>query len=315
MALRLRGLGGYPVEVSECFEPEARFLDFIPCSPLLLSRYLVLLSVVDKLPKLRVARRHEVLVVPEDEREELLVEELGGRAVEAVAEVRAVEQATANVEAQGRLSQLRAELGDPEVVLLGVDRLDYTKGIRHRLKAFGELLADGRVTPPETTMVQIASPSRERVDQYRLLRDEIEVTVGRINGDYGVLGRPAIHYMHHSYPAEEMAAMYLAADVMLVTSLRDGMNLVAKEYIAARRDLGGVLVLSEFTGAADELTQALLINPHDTDGTKAAIMRAITMEPREARRRMRALRRRVLEYDVNRWADEFLRALSSKESS
>ncbi len=227
----------------------------------------------------------------------------------------AFDELAASEPVQQRAVEIRHELGDPDVMVLGVDRLDYTKGIRHRLKAFGELLADGRVAPPETTMVQIASPSRERVDQYRLLRDEIEVTVGRINGDYGVLGRPAIHYMHHSYPAEEMAAMYLAADVMLVTSLRDGMNLVAKEYIAARRDLGGSLVLSEFTGAADELTQALLINPHDIDGTKAAIMRAITMEPREARRRMRALRRRVLEYDVNRWADDFLRALSSKESS
>src|SRR5690606_29559793 len=199
-----------------------------------------------------------------------------------------------------RAVEIRNELGSPDVLLLGVARLDYTKGIRHRLKAFGELLADGRVTPPETTLVQIASPSRERVDQYRQLRDEIEVTVGRINGDYGVLGKPAVHYMHHSYPAEEMAALYLAADVMLVTSLRDGMNLVAKEYIAARRDLGGVLVLSEFTGAADELGQALLINPHDVDGTKTAIMRAIGMEPRERRRRMRALRRRVVEHDVQR---------------
>lgn len=230
-------------------------------------------------------------------------------------DTRAFDELAATEPVQQRAVEIRHEVGDPDVLLLGVDRLDYTKGIRHRLKAFGELLSDGRVAPPETTLVQIASPSRERVDQYRLLRDEIEVTVGRINGDYGVLGRPAIHYMHHSYPAEEMAAMYLAADVMLVTSLRDGMNLVAKEYIAARRDLGGALVLSEFTGAADELTQALLINPHDIDGVKGAIMRATTMEPREARRRMRALRRRVLDYDVDRWADDFLRALSSKESS
>jgi len=105
---------------------------------------------------------------------------------------------------------------------------------------------------------------------------------------------------------EEMAALYRAADVMLVTSLRDGMNLVAKEYVAARSDLGGALVLSEFTGAADELTQALQINPHDIDGTKATIMRAIGMDAKEGRRRMRSLRRRVLEHDVQRWADDFL---------
>ncbi|ROR73255.1 alpha,alpha-trehalose-phosphate synthase (UDP-forming) [Bogoriella caseilytica] len=209
-------------------------------------------------------------------------------------------------EVQERAKQIRLELGSPEVVLLGVDRLDYTKGISHRLKTFGELLEDGQLRPPEACMVQVASPSRERVEQYRQLRDEVEVTVGRINGDYGTLGRAAVHYMHHSYPMEEMAALYSAADVMLVTSLRDGMNLVAKEYVAARSDLGGALVLSEFTGAADELTQALMINPHDINGTKAKIMQAVTMSTQEKRRRMRSLRRRVLTHDVQRWADDFL---------
>ncbi|MFH5824925.1 trehalose-6-phosphate synthase [Georgenia sp. AZ-5] len=205
-----------------------------------------------------------------------------------------------------RAKEIRKELGSPETLLLGVDRLDYTKGIRHRLKAFGELLEDGQLRVPEACMVQVASPSRERVEQYQTLRDEVEVTVGRINGDFGTLGHAAVHYMHHSYPMEEMAALYRASDVMLVTSLRDGMNLVAKEYVAARSDLGGALVLSEFTGAADELTQALQINPHDIDGTKATIMRAIGMDPREGRRRMRSMRRRVLEHDVQRWADDFL---------
>ncbi|HLS48477.1 MAG TPA: trehalose-6-phosphate synthase, partial [Actinomycetaceae bacterium] len=212
---------------------------------------------------------------------------------------------------QRRAAEIRRELGDPEVLLLGVDRLDYTKGIRHRLKAVGELFQEARLVPPEVAMVQIASPSRERVDQYIQLRDEIELTVGRINGDYGVLGRAAIYYMHHSYPAEEMAAMYLAADVMLVTSLRDGMNLVAKEYVAARHDEDGVLVLSEFTGAADELRHALLINPHDIDGMKWAIMRAVNMDRRERRRRMRTLRRRVMSNDVQHWAEDFLAALKN----
>ncbi|MFD1719802.1 alpha,alpha-trehalose-phosphate synthase (UDP-forming) [Georgenia deserti] len=205
-----------------------------------------------------------------------------------------------------RAKQIRVELGSPDVLLLGVDRLDYTKGIRHRLKAFGELLEDGQLRVPEACMVQVASPSRERVEQYKTLRDEVEVTVGRINGDYGALGRAAVHYLHHSYPATEMAALYRAADVMLVTSLRDGMNLVAKEYVAARSDLGGALVLSEFTGAADELTHALTINPHDIDGTKATVMRAVNMDRKESRRRMRGLRRRVMQHDVQRWADDFL---------
>ena len=216
-----------------------------------------------------------------------------------------------------RAAQIRRELGDPAVMLLGVDRLDYTKGIRHRLKAFGELLDDGAVAVPDVTMVQVASPSREAVEEYKVLRDDVEVTVGRINGDHGALGKAAIHYMHHSYPLEEMVALYRAADVMLITALRDGMNLVAKEYVAARTDLDGVLVLSEFAGAADELGQALIINPHDIDGLKRAIMEAITMSSKEKRRRMRSLRRRVVDSDVQTWAASFLgtlRAMPSRDS-
>jgi trehalose-6-phosphate synthase len=133
--------------------------------------------------------------------------------------------------------------------------------------------------------------------------------VGRINGKHGELGSPPVHYLHQSYPREEMAALFRAADVMLVTSLRDGMNLVAKEYVACRNDDSGVLVLSEFTGASDELVGALLVNPHDIDGMKDAIVHAVTMSPQEARRRMRSMRRRVFENDVAHWAASFLDAL------
>jgi trehalose 6-phosphate synthase len=157
--------------------------------------------------------------------------------------------------------------------------------------------------------VLVASPSRERVEQYRLLRDEVEVTVGRINGEHAAVGNPPVHYLHQSYPKDEMAALYLAADVMLVTSLRDGMNLVAKEYVACRHDETGALVLSEFTGAADELGSAFLVNPHDIVGLKEAIVRAARISPREARRRMRSMRKRVREYDVAHWASTFLDAL------
>lgn len=212
-----------------------------------------------------------------------------------------------------RAAEIRAELGSPRRIALGVDRLDYTKGIRHRLKAWGELLEDGKVTPEDSVLVQVATPSRERVEHYRVLRDEIELTVGRINGDHSRLGTPAVHYLHHSYPREEMAALFLAADVMLVTSLRDGMNLVAKEYVASRHDERGVLVLSEFTGAADDLPQALKVNPHDIDGLKETILRALSMPDAEQARRMRALRRRVLDRDVARWADSFLSALQEPQ--
>jgi alpha,alpha-trehalose-phosphate synthase [UDP-forming] len=212
-------------------------------------------------------------------------------------------------EVQARAQDIREALGKPDIVLLGIDRLDYTKGILHRLKAYGEVLDEGRIGPPGAVLVQVASPSRERVEHYRRLREEVETTVGRINGTHGEVGVAPVHYLHQSYPREEMAALYLAADVMLVTPLRDGMNLVAKEYVACRHDETGALVLSEFTGAADELTGAFIVNPHDIDGLKDAIVRAATISPAEARRRMRSMRRRVLENDVAHWADTFLKAL------
>ena len=157
---------------------------------------------------------------------------------------------------QERARQIRESLGNPKRIFLGVDRLDYTKGIRHRLKAYGELLQDERLSVDDVTLVQVASPSRERVAAYIQLRDEIELTVGRINGDHDTMGHTAIRYLHQAYPREEMVALFLAADVMLVTALRDGMNLVAKEYVTCRYDEGGALVLSEFTGAFHELHHA-----------------------------------------------------------
>ena len=209
-----------------------------------------------------------------------------------------------------RAREIRSSLGNPEVLMLGVDRLDYTKGIRHRLKAYEELLIERRIGPPDVTLVQVATPSRERVDAYRNLRNEVEQTVGRINGELGKIGSPAVHYLHHSYPREEMAALYLAADVMLVTPLRDGMNLVAKEYVTCRHDLGGALVLSEFTGAYHELHQAFVCNPHDIEGLKQTILKAINTPAHDKARIMKALRRRVADHDVDRWATRFLDALA-----
>ena len=222
-----------------------------------------------------------------------------------------LEQLARRPEVVERARQIRKDLGDPKRVLLGVDRLDYTKGLRHRLKAYAELLLDGVLGPPETVLVQVATPSRERVATYIELREQVEVTVGRANGDFGHLGWPAIHYLHQTYGKEEMAALYLAADVMLVTPLRDGMNLVAKEYVTCRYDEGGALVLSEFTGAAGELDRAFMCNPHDIDGLKSVIRQALDADPHDKRLRMRAMRKRVRENDVRRWADAFLSALSA----
>ncbi len=208
-----------------------------------------------------------------------------------------------------RAAKLRADLGDPGRVVLGVDRLDYTKGIEHRIKAYRELLVDGRVKVQDTVMVQVAVPSRERVEHYKVLRDKVEREVGRINGEFGRVGVPAVHYLNQSFGREEVAALYLAADVLVVTALRDGMNLVAKEYIATRTDNGGALVLSEFTGAAAELSESYLINPHDLEGLKDTIVRALDAPAAENRARMRAMRRHVRSHDVRAWARGYLKAL------
>ena len=214
-----------------------------------------------------------------------------------------------------RAKEIRVELGNPRKILLGVDRMDYTKGIDVRLRAYWELLTESRIKCEDTVLVQLATPSRERVEGYRILRNEIEQQVGHINGEYGELGHPAVHYVHRAVPRDELIAFFVAADVMLVTPLRDGMNLVAKEYVACRSDLGGALVLSEFTGAAAELRQAYLTNPHDLEGVKDAIEAAIDQTPEEGRRRMRALRRQVLTHDVDLWARAFLDALKAAKAS
>jgi len=211
---------------------------------------------------------------------------------------------------QARAAEIRHSLGDPEVVLLGIDRLDYTKGLRQRLRAFGELVAEGSLKVGEAVFVQVATPSRERVQQYQILRDDINRLVGRINGDVGRIGQQPIQYLHTSYPRDEMAALYRAADVMVVTPLRDGMNLVAKEYVACRYDDRGALVLSEFAGAASELRQAYHVNPHDINGLKARLLEAVKASPRESSRRMKAMRKQVMENDIELWAATFLRELN-----
>jgi trehalose 6-phosphate synthase len=224
-------------------------------------------------------------------------------------DVEEMEQLAAEPHIQRRAKQLGEELGGNRRLLLGVDRLDYTKGIEHRLKAYRELLAEGRLSNRDVALVQVATPSRLRVAQYRLLRERVEREVGRINGEYGVVGLAPVHYLFRSYNREELLALYLAADVMLVTPLRDGMNLIAKEYVAAHVDNTGALVLSEFTGAAAELPEAFLVNPHDVDGLKEAFMAALETPAEERSERIQRMRKRICTHDVRRWAREFLEAL------
>ena len=226
-------------------------------------------------------------------------------------DVESIKELASDRRVQARAREIREELGNPDTIFLGVDRLDYTKGIRHRIKAYGELLEDGEISVENSVLVQVASPSRERVDSYRHLRELVEGMVGRINGQFDTISHTAVRYLHHGYPFEEMVALYLAADVMLVTALRDGMNLVAKEYVAARQDRSGRLVLSEFTGAAEQLKQAVLVNPHDIDGLKSAMLHARDMSDAEARKRMSSMRRQVLTHDVVDWSHRFLDDLAA----
>jgi trehalose 6-phosphate synthase len=241
-----------------------------------------------------------------------------GRSVSAMAfpisiDYEGIEALARDPETVARATEIRSDLGNPRTLLLGVDRLDYTKGIKQRLRAFGELVADGTLDPDEVKFVQVATPSRERVEEYQLLRDDIDRLVGRINGDLGRIGQQAITYLHTSYPRPEMVAMFRAADVMVVTPLRDGMNLVAKEYVAARHDNSGVLVLSEFAGAADELKQAYLVNPYDINGLKSTLVTAVQAGQREQAKRMRAMRTQVRNNTIGHWADAFLGALGSTD--
>ncbi|MBL9105272.1 MAG: bifunctional alpha,alpha-trehalose-phosphate synthase (UDP-forming)/trehalose-phosphatase [Myxococcales bacterium] len=207
------------------------------------------------------------------------------------------------------------QLRPGERLLLGVDRLDYTKGIRRRLFAVDRVLQRRPDLRGKLRVVQIAVPSREQVDAYEQFQQRVEQTVGQINGRWSTLESAPIHYLHRGFSQAELLGLYRAADVMLVTPLRDGMNLVAKEFAAARTDDDGVLVLSEFAGAADEMPEALQVNPYDVDGMAAAIEHALDMPAEERRARMTRLRARVLELDVHRWADDFLATLQRVDAS
>ncbi|MDB4928148.1 MAG: Alpha,alpha-trehalose-phosphate synthase, partial [Myxococcaceae bacterium] len=194
-------------------------------------------------------------------------------------------------------------------VVLGVDRLDYTKGILRRLLAFERLLAGDPALAERVQLLQIGVPSREAIDSYAELRQQVNELVGRINAAHGSPSRAPVHFLYRSVTFAQLVALYRAADVMLVTPLRDGMNLVAKEYCAARADGGGVLVLSEFAGAADELREALIVNPYDLAAVERTLGAALEMPEEERRLRMGRLHRRVLEGDVARWYRGFTDAL------
>ena len=214
---------------------------------------------------------------------------------------------------EGKLmfEQMRAEYSRRQL-LVGVDRLDYSKGLPQRLRAFRELLERYPENRNSATLIQIASPSREDVDAYADIRNEMATLCGEINGDYGELDWMPIRYIHQTVARKRLPGLYRASRVALVTPLRDGMNLVAKEYIAAQDPLDpGVLVLSRFAGAAEQLREALLVNPYDIESTAQAIQQALRMPLDQRRNRHCALLQRIKEQDVHGWRNAFLGALEN----
>ena len=207
-----------------------------------------------------------------------------------------------------RATELKQHFRDVRIIL-GIDRLDYTKGIPERLKAFGLFLKQHPEFHRRTCLVQVAVPSRENIPGYQLLKAEIERLVTQVNGEYAEPGWVPINYIHRSLPRTELLALYRTSHVALITPLKDGMNLVAKEYCACRQENDGVLVLSEFAGAAPEMkVGALLVNPYDHAEVAGALARALGMEPAEQRRRMLKLRAQIRRANLGAWLDAFVAA-------
>jgi trehalose 6-phosphate synthase len=216
-------------------------------------------------------------------------------------------------EAQDMLLQMRLEYVRRRL-LLGVERLDYSKGLPQRLKAFRQLLQHYPENVGRATLIQIASPSRESVDAYASLRQELESLSGAINGDFGELDWMPVRYIHRNVARRRLPGLYQAARVAVVTPLRDGMNLVAKEFVAVQDpDDPGVLVLSRFAGAAEQLSEALQVNPYDISRTAETMQRALQMPLAERQERHQALLRRIRAQDVHWWCQSFLQALDSTD--
>ncbi len=212
-------------------------------------------------------------------------------------------------EALDMLATLRDQYANRRL-LLGVDRLDYSKGLPHRLRAFQRLLHNYPENRRSAVLVQVAAPSRESVEAYADLRMELEALSGAINGEYSELDWTPVRYMHRAVARRQLPALYRASDVAMVTPLRDGMNLVAKEYVAAQDPADpGVLLLSRFAGAAEQMTDALLVNPYDTQAVADATQRALRMPLEERQARHARLLAGIREFDVHWWHREFIQRL------
>jgi trehalose 6-phosphate synthase len=218
-------------------------------------------------------------------------------------------------EAESSKGPILPDLGEGMKTIIGVDRLDYTKGLPERLRAFEQLLEEFPEHRGKVRLVQIAPPTREILPVYQEIREDVERLVGRINGRFGDLRWTPVTYIHHGVPQDILTRLYREAAVGLVTPLRDGMNLVAKEYIAAQAPQDpGVLVLSRFAGAAEQLREALLINPHDINEMARALDRALTMPRQERWARHNRLWQRIETYDLANWRDSFIQSFAESDT-
>lgn len=211
------------------------------------------------------------------------------------------------------LTQLKRTVGDRQVIL-GVDRLDYTKGLLLKLQAFERLLERSPRWAERVLFIQLAVPTRAGVDTYQDLKAEVEQRVSEINGIHGSPLSSPINYLYQTVTQEELGALYRVADVCFVSPVRDGLNLVAKEYVVCREDGGGILVISEFAGAVSELGEALRVNPWDIEGTVNQLERALEMSLGERHERMMPMFSRVLQNDVHQWVRNFMSSLEQTET-
>jgi trehalose 6-phosphate synthase/phosphatase len=217
-------------------------------------------------------------------------------------------------EVEKRLTIIRKKVGDRKVII-SIDRLDYTKGIIQRLEAFDLFLSQNPEYKEKVTLILVAVPSRTGVEDYMDLRKQLEALVGRINGEHGVLGWVPVWYLYRFLPFERLVALYSIADVALVTPLRDGMNLIAKEFIATKADGKGVLILSEMAGAASELGEAMVVNANNKEAIIEAIKAALEMPIEEQNERNRLMQKRISRYTVTRWAHDFVESLSNAKKT
>lgn len=217
-------------------------------------------------------------------------------------------QAAENSEVQNKIKTLKNKLEGHQVVL-SIDRMDYTKGILQRLQAYSNFLRKYPQYTGKLKFIVVTVPSREEVEQYHQLKNSIERLVSEINGEFGILGWMPIWYLHKAFDFKDLVALYNVSDIYVVTPLRDGMNLMAKEYLAARNDKKGLLILSEMAGAANELGETIIVNPNNIEELVEAIREAVSAPDEEKIRRNEIMRERLARYDVQRWAEDFVQKL------